>query len=176
MTLKLSVGAGNVLTLGLLALGLALTALSPGNPVIALAAWVLLGVGSHCPAHYLVGRICGISFTHYVIAPSALARMRVPLVSGLAARSLLPGLRIDKRSLRKAGRRCVYATLAAGAAASMSVPWAVTLVQLAAGDPYWSLTAGLQVFRIVFTMYFSPRGGDLYRARLYSERYAGRRD
>ena len=172
MRIKLSIWAGNGLVLSFLMMGIVATMFSPGDVLAALIAWVLLGVGSHCPVHYIVGRLCGVRFTHYVLAPSALERMDVPLVSRIAKTSVLPGLRIDRKSLHGVGRRCIYFTLTSGAIASMAVPWTVTLVQAIGGDPLWIVTAILQAFRVLFTLRYSPRGGDLYRARVYADRYA----
>ena len=172
MRVRLSLRAGNCLTTSLLVMGIAATAFSSGNILVALIAWALLGVGSHCPAHYLVGRICGVRFTHYVLAPSALEKMDVPIISRIARMTALPGLRMDREGLHGIGRRCIYATLASGAIASMTVPWAVTLVQIIGGDPLWVATAALQTFRVLFTLRYSPRGGDLYRARAYADRYS----
>lgn len=147
--------------MGLLAAGLFLAVYSSGLAP-ALVSWALIWVGSHCPAHYLVGRLCGIRFTHYVIAPSALSRSGLPAARLL----LLPGLRVYKPSLRGAGCVCVAAMYSSGAVSSMSLPWLPVLTLAYGGAQDWVVLALLQALNVAFTLYASPRWGDLRRARL----------
>ena len=161
---RISLMAGNLLTFGLLALGLALVFYPQPSLLLALASWVLLVIGSHCPAHYITGRACGVKFTHYVIAPSALAKSNLPIAKLAEALPVLPGIRIEKSSLRGVSCGCLLATYASGALASMIIPWAPAIAVGLTGRGDWLVLAALQTANLVFTAYFSPKWGDLARA------------
>ncbi len=120
----------------------------------------------HCPAHYLVGAAGGIRFRKMSLGRTTLARVLPRKAAGLA--KLLPVLTLstDKSSVSAASRRNVAAMYAAGTIASVSSAFLVALASsLEAPLEYSALAWGVAVAYMIFDGLFSPRSGDLLRAR-----------
>jgi hypothetical protein len=108
----------------------------------------------------------GIRFQHYFLGRSAIRKLKLPLVSGLMEKVPVFVLKVDRSSLRGVSprrRRWMYAS---GAMASMGLPWIIVPSSFSLG-PYW---VGVFFLMLVlgnelFTLYFSPKTGDLYRAK-----------
>src|SRR2546423_8163303 len=75
------------------------------------------------------------------------------------------GLKIGKSRLKSVSPNKVRAMYALGAISSMFLPWVVIPTGFSVGLPVGSLLTGLTVANVVFTLYFSPRVGDLHHAR-----------
>ncbi len=134
--------------------------------LLLLFAWFTLWFFSHDLAHHITGSIVGIKFQYYFLGRSAITKLKLPLVSRLMEYVPVLVLKIDKASLGKvsvAARRWMYAS---GAIVSMVLPLLVLPTSYSLG-PIWVgvLFTLLVVGSALFTLYFSPRSGDLYRAR-----------
>lgn len=129
-----------------------------------LVAWGSLAFFPHCLTHFIVGRMVGIRFSNYSVGRSAIAKLRIPLVSAIASRAPLLTLKIEKSSLGSSsrGRRAVM--FASGAAASMILPFFVAVAS------FWHLPLHLSLLLFVlsaanltFDFYYSPKAGDISR-------------
>ncbi|HEY6283961.1 MAG TPA: hypothetical protein VIW22_08570, partial [Nitrososphaerales archaeon] len=94
-------------------------------PGLLFAIYVLVAQGAgtylvHCPAHYIVGRILGISFRTIRIGRTTLARVLPPRLSSLARLVPILTLSTDKASLAKASKGRAAAMYASGTVASVS--------------------------------------------------------
>ena len=120
----------------------------------------------HCPAHYLIGRAFGIRFTAIRRGRTGLVKVLPGSLAGLAKLISLPTLKTEKVSLVKATRTGVatmYAsgTVASSASAIIIASFATRVEPLPFALYAWAVAVGYLLFDLVF----SPRSGDLYRAR-----------
>ncbi len=120
----------------------------------------------HCPGHYLVGTAMGIHFRKMTLGRTTLARVLPKKAARLA--HLLPVLTLiaDKPSLSAVSRRRAAAMYASGTFASVSSTLLIALASTWAEPPLYSAPAwGVAVGYLAFDLVFSPRSGDLFRAR-----------
>jgi hypothetical protein len=120
----------------------------------------------HCPSHYIVGRVCDIKFTRIHIGQTALVRSLPPMLEGLGRLLRTPTLSTDKVSLASASKSKRKAMYLSGTVASSGSALLVAAVvtysgSLVAAGLAWLLAVGYLLFDAVF----SPRSGDLMRAR-----------
>jgi len=132
-----------------------------------LFAWFSFWFFIHDLAHHAVGKMFGIRFQYYFLGRSAIRKLNLPLVSSLMRRVPVFVLKVDRSSLSGASprkRRWMYAS---GAVASMGLPWIIVPSSFSLG-PYWVgvFFVMLVLGNTLFTLYFSPKTGDLYRAKL----------
>ncbi|BCX05539.1 MAG: hypothetical protein KatS3mg053_3477 [Candidatus Roseilinea sp.] len=105
---RLSIAAGNAIQGTMLAGGIAALALStsdaaiPARTVSMIAGYLLIYFGAHAPAHWLVGRLAGIRFTHYSIGGATHAALYPPGMRQLFERLPFFAVHVDKTSLRTA--------------------------------------------------------------------------
>jgi len=76
------------------------------------------------------------------------------------------GLKIDKSSLKSISPNGLRVMYASGAVSSMLLPWIVVPPGYAIGLPFGILITLLTVTNDVFTLYFSPKVGDIHHARM----------
>lgn len=130
-----------------------------------LVAWVCLLFFSHSLTHYVVGRVVGVRFQYYSLGKSSVYKLKAPLLSKMASRSVVFTLNIDRASLRSvsyAGRMAMYAS---GAIASMVLPFLVAFASLGhLPIVFNSFLFLLSVANLVFDAYYSPKAGDISRA------------
>ena len=169
---RLSLAQGSSLcTVGVLA-GLALLVIAPhvqSLPVdllFLLAAWFCLWFFSHDLAHHVVGRIVGVGFRYYFLGRSSITKLSLPFASNLLKTVPVLGLKIDKSSLKSVSPNKARAMYASGAIFSMLLPWIVIPTGFLVGLPVGILLTILTIANVVFTLYFSPRVGDLHHARM----------
>src|SRR2546422_3146448 len=152
-------------------LGLALLIVAPRiklfpiDALFILAAWFCFWFFSHDLAHYIVGRIVGVSFRYYFLGRSAITKLDLPIASNLLRFVPVLGLKIDKSSLNSISPNRVRAMYASGALFSMFLPWLVIPTSFAVGLTVGIFLTLLTVANDVFTLYFSPQVGDLHHAR-----------
>jgi len=132
-----------------------------------LFAWFSFWFFIHDLMHHAVGKMFGIRFQYYFLGRSAIRKLNLPLVSSLMRRVPVFVLKVDRSSLSGASprkRRWMYAS---GAVASMGLPWIIVPSSFSLG-PYWVgvFFVMLVLGNTLFTLYFSPKTGDLYRAKL----------
>jgi hypothetical protein len=129
-----------------------------------LISWLCLLFFPHCLAHFIVGRLAGVRFSHYVIGKSSITKLRLPVISAVAVIFPLLKLRIDRRSLRSVNDGARAATFASGAVASMILPFLVPVVSFGRLPVAWSLgLILLSLANVCFDLYYSPKAGDLSR-------------
>ncbi len=134
--------------------------------ILLLYAWFCLWFFSHGLTHHIVGRLGGIKFQYYFLGRSAITKLKLPVVCGILKQIPVLVLKVDRKTAAQAStgaRRRMYAS---GALASMILPWLVIPSSYTIG-PIWVgyFFTLLVVGNDVFTLYFSPKTGDLYRAR-----------
>ncbi len=154
----------------LLALGAVISAgyfISPGSAflIYIVAAELLATYLVHCPAHFLVGRALGIRFTRIGLGKTTLARALPPRFGRVAGLIPILTLSVDKASLAGLSRSRVSAMYMSGVVASsasaLAIAAAVTGVSLWTAVAAWIVALGYLLFDVVF----SPRSGDVMRAR-----------
>ncbi|MBI4362191.1 MAG: hypothetical protein HY558_03365 [Euryarchaeota archaeon] len=113
-----------------------------------LAGFLLLWIFSHCPAHWLAGRLVGIRFSHYFVGTSPVGKMQIPfndMLPGLLRELIiLPGIKTQRESMERASPGRKAAMYAAGPLVSMLVPLVVAGFILSVNVPplYLSLVRG----------------------------------
>jgi hypothetical protein len=131
----------------------------PVDYIAKLAAWFLLWFFTHDLAHFAVGALTGVRFSHYYVGLSNLYRSR--LVPRQIKRFIVAlGIKID-REKTKAGRLGYFAMFVAGPLASMISPFLVPLHLFASGrvGVFTFLLLALSVANVAFTVPFSTSVG-----------------
>lgn len=122
---RLSIIAGNAVQGAMLIAGVAALAFSMSDAATALrvagmfAGYLLIYFSVHAPAHWLVGRLAGIRFTHYSIGGTTHAASYPPGMRQLFARLPFFAVHVDKASLRAASP--IAQTMMFGAGMTSSV-------------------------------------------------------
>ena len=88
-----------------------------------LLSWECLVFFPHCLAHFVTGRLPGVQFSHYFITSFPVAKMELPLISGVMSKLPLLGLKIQPKSLKSVSHDARAAMFASGATASMLLPF-----------------------------------------------------
>ncbi len=140
--------------------------LFPVDALLVLVAWFCLWFFSHDLAHHIVGRVVGVRFRYYFLGRSAITKLSLPIVSNLLRVVPVLGLKVERSSLKSVSANRARAMYASGALFSMFLPWVVIPAGFAVGLLVGILLALLTVANDVFTLYFSPRVGDLHHARM----------
>jgi hypothetical protein len=140
--------------------------LFPVDALLVLVAWFCLWFFSHDLAHHIVGRVVGVRFRYYFLGRSTITKLSLPIVSNLLRVVPVLGLKIDRSSLRSVSPNRARAMYGSGALFSMFLPWVVIPAGFEVGLLVGILLALLTVANDVFTLYFSPRVGDLHHARM----------
>jgi hypothetical protein len=120
----------------------------------------------HCPAHYIVGRSLGIRFVSIRIGRTTLAKALPPQLSRFARLLPILTLSTDRATISRAGKGRLSAMYASGTAASVLsafvvAAWVTPGASLALIVVAWAIAFGYLTFDLVF----SPKSGDLMRAR-----------
>lgn len=135
-------------------------------PIFFVVIQFLLTYFSHCPAHYVVGSIFGIRFRKLLLGKSALRKSSSSLLRLIGKYAFTFVLIVDKDSLARAspnGRRAMFL---AGVTASTAFPFVVTFYSLLWGSLLDGVATTLfAISYLLFDGFYSPRAGDVYRAR-----------
>lgn len=124
----------------------------------------------HCLAHYIVGRLVGVRFEYYRIGRSGIAKLNIPVVSSAANKLPVLTLKANRASLARLNSTRIWAMFSAGALASMILPY-VAIAESVGRLPLF-LTEFLilvATLNLLFDLFYSPRSGDLSRARSFSK-------
>ena len=162
-------GAGVTAELFALACVFAFSPLVPrGTPfgLYVVAAELLATYLIHCPAHYMVGGVFGVRFASIRRGRSTLAKALPAGLADLARPIPIITLKVSKTSLSEVPRRGLASMYAAGTIASVASAFVVALFATPVDPPAfaalaWAMAAGYLLFDLVF----SPKSGDLARAR-----------
>ena len=169
---RLSLAQGASLCLFGILFGLAFVFLAPraGSLVASflflLVAWFCLWFFSHDLAHHVVGRIVGVGFRYYFLGRPAITKLKLPVVSELSRKVPVLGLKVDSSTLESVSATRIRAMYASGAVASMLLPLLVLRTSYTVNSIVGVVFTLLTLANILFTVYFSRRVGDLYRARM----------
>ena len=158
------------LILGVLAWQLAIVLTQYGlflRVLLLLFTWFAFWFFIHDLTHHLVGSLVGIKFQYYFLGRSAIRKLRLPLISRIMEQIPVLVLKVDRTSFAKASPKARKWMHASGALASMILPWVIVPSSFSIG-PVWvgALFTLLVLSNDLFTLYFSPKTGDLHRARL----------
>ncbi len=169
----LAQGAG-ISMLGLVAgiISLALASINTmllSRVILLLFAWFTFWFFSHDLAHHITGQLVGIKFRYYYLGKSAIRKLNLPITPQLINRIPVLVLKVDHESLRQATPRSQSAMFASGAIVSIILPWLIIPASFSLGPILGLLFLALVVGNDLFTLYFSPKTGDLYRARKAAE-------
>ena len=135
------------------------------NLIVLVALWVCLWYFPHCLVHFIVGRIGGIAFTHYVVGKSALVKFRLPYLTKLLSYLPVLGIRTERSSLSRSTPKVRKLMFQSGAYASMLLPNLTVLDSLIYSAPTTSaLLILMSVVNVAVTLYYSPRAGDMWRS------------
>ena len=120
----------------------------------------------HCPAHYLVGAALGMKFRSIRLGRTTLARVLPERLASLARLVPLPALSTVKTSVEGATRVRAAAMYASGTVASVAIAFVLAgaaseVEPLSYSALAWAVAMGYLLFDLVF----SPKSGDLMRAR-----------
>ncbi len=134
--------------------------------LLLLCTWFTLWFFSHDLTHHITGSIVGIKFQYYFLGRSAITKLKLPLIPRLMEHVPVLVLKIDKASLSKVSvtaRRWMHAS---GTIVSTVLPLLVLPTSYSLG-PVWVgvLFTLLFVGNGLFTLYFSPKSGDIFRAK-----------
>ncbi len=151
---------------GLASLFLSQNAVPPVRIILLLFSWFALWFFSHGLAHEITGELLGIKFQYYFLGRSAIRKLSLPLIPLLMNKIPVLVLKVDPASLLHASpndRRWMYRS---GAVVSMLLPWMIIPESFTLGPIFGLLFLALVLGNDLFTLYFSPKTGDLYRARM----------
>ena len=134
--------------------------------VALLFSWFCFWNFSHRLAHFIVGKLLGIRFLYYFIGRSSLVKLKFPIITSLIKPIPVLGIKIDKSSLKNTSRYGRSITYASGALASMLSPLIPFFYALIYTEQLIAILIGiLTIGNIIFTLYFSSKVGDFYKAK-----------
>ena len=120
----------------------------------------------HCPAHFVVGMAVGVRFRELRFGRTTLARVLPNRLKGLARRLPILTLVTDKSSFPKVSRHGLATMYTSGTVASSASAFAIAAAStLSEQPPYFLLAWGVAFAYLAFDIIFSPKSGDLKRAR-----------
>lgn len=162
--------AGVALEMLALALVLASSLLvPPGLPfaIYILVAELLSTYLIHCPAHFAVGSAVGIRFRSMRLGKTALAKVLPPKMASFARLFPILTLSTEKSSLARVSRTKVAAMYASGTIASVGSAMAIAAASVVFEPyPFAAAAWAIALLYLGFDALFSPRSGDIYRARI----------
>jgi len=121
--------------------------------------WFSMVYFPHCLAHYIVGRLFGVEFSHYTLSRSMLSKSGIPIISRMFSVRVFLTLRIKRRA-----RRGMFPMFISGPIASMLSPLAVVYITYTYDKTSANILAILTILNIVFSGYFSYRNGCIRKA------------
>ncbi len=143
----------------------------PFSILVLLLAQALTTILIHCPAHYIVGRALGIRFKAIRLGRTSASRVLPASLKRIGSLLVVFTLSVDPDSKKRASPMSLRAMYLAGVVGSVgsAITFAYAVSQagdLATGTVTW-------VFAIAYLasdVLFSPRAGDLMRARAAMQR------
>jgi hypothetical protein len=134
--------------------------------VLLLVAWFCFWFFSHCLAHFVVGKILGVNFLFYFVGTSSILKLNLPVVSLLAERFPVLGIKVDDKSFLEVAPSKRALMFACGAMASMILP-VICVIFAILYLPMWIaiLVGVITILNMLLTLFFSSKVGDLAKAR-----------
>jgi hypothetical protein len=137
----------------------------PLKLVLYLIAWGCLLFFPHSLAHYVVGTLVGVRFRYYSIGKSSAYKLKAPVLSTIASKSVVLTLHVERSQLGSVARGRLVAMFCSGAAASMVFPFVAVLASFGNLPAMFSvLLLLISIGNVIFDLYFSPMVGDVSRA------------
>lgn len=127
-------------------------------------AWFCFWYFSHCLAHYLIGKALGLKFKYYFVGKSSITKLNSP-ISVLFKKLPVLGIKVDPETLGRLSKNKKFVFFSSGALASMLTPTICLIPALQMGKIIFGSILLLTVGNILFTLIFSPKFGDLSKAR-----------
>lgn len=149
---------------------------NPGYPILIVALIVvqfLLTFLLHCPAHYVVGRALGISFAGMRLGRTSLFQGPTSFSRRIASLLIVFTLKADKDSIRRASPRRVKAMFLSGVVTSTGSAFIFAFIVALQADAATLATSLFALVYLLFNLEFSPRSGDVMRARSLAKRFTG---
>ena len=134
--------------------------------LLLLFSWFAFWFFIHDLTHHIVGKLGGIRFQYYFLGRSAIRKLRLPLISRAMEKIPVLVIKVDRSSLAGASPKAKRWMYASGALASMLLPWIIIPSSFAIGPLVGVLFILLVLGNDIVTLYFSPKTGDLYLARM----------
>ncbi len=132
--------------------------------LILLGSFALLTYFSHCLAHFIVGRVVGLKFGHYVFGGSSITKTSSQTIRSLDHLFPRLGIRLTRESRKNATHSQRSIMFASGVTASTLLPLIPTIISFTTlPGPLEVLMPILWIGYLAFGIYFSPRFGDLSR-------------
>jgi hypothetical protein len=157
------------LELAALALILGVSPLIPSGTIFVLYVLVAEFLATyliHCPAHYVVGRLGGIRFRGIRLGRTALVNIMPARLKWLGRLIPTPTLATDRTSLVSASKSRASAMYLSGTiASSASAVVIASVVSFSGPTLQTGLAWALAIGYVLFDAIFSPKGGDIMRAR-----------
>jgi hypothetical protein len=120
----------------------------------------------HCPAHYMVGRAAGIRFRSISLGRTTIANILPRRAAGIAQFFPVLTLSTDRTSMAEVQKWKVSAMYASGTIASVASAFAIAIFATLAEPLDYSAWAWVIAGAyLAFDVVFSPKSGDLMRAR-----------
>ena len=138
----------------------------PFSVLILLLAQALTTILVHCPAHYVVGRMLGIKFSRIGMGRSTVSRALPAYLERLGSLIVVFTLTVNPESKKNASSARLRAMFLAGVTGSVGS--ALTFAYVVSLEVSYMVGIITWVFAIVYLasdVLFSPRAGDLMRAR-----------
>ncbi|MBI3859647.1 MAG: hypothetical protein HY296_05335 [Thaumarchaeota archaeon] len=131
----------------------------------------------HCPAHYVTGSLMGIRFSDMRIGRTTLARALPSRLAPLARLVPIVTLKADKASLRGSSPSRGSLMFLSGVVASSGAAIIVAAVVAIGRNPIeTAATVAFAIFYLFFDLAFSPKTGDVARARRFRREASSRTD
>lgn len=172
---RISLLFGNLIEVAGVLFGISLIALAPTVPSMPLAfllylmAWSCLLFFPHGLVHFIVGVLVGVRFRGYSFGRSSISKLRMGFLSVFASKLVVLTLRVDQASLRSVSPLRRSMMFSSGAVASMILPFLAAAASI--GHLPLALSTLLlliSVANLAFDLYYSPKAGDISRAKSVS--------
>ncbi|MCS7130132.1 MAG: hypothetical protein NZ872_01790 [Archaeoglobaceae archaeon] len=128
-------------------------------------AWFCFWYFSHCLAHFIVGKAFGLNFSYYFVGRSSITKLNSKFFAIFRYFPVL-GIKVEPDSLKRISKKRKFIFYASGAIASMSTPAISLLFAMQMDKIVFSIFLLLTFGNIAFTLIFSSKVGDLYKARV----------
>ncbi|MCS7121348.1 MAG: hypothetical protein NZ895_01920 [Archaeoglobaceae archaeon] len=161
MVKKLPVWLGNLIEVAGITFG-SIVLLLDRSLLSLLISWFCFWYFSHCITHYIVGKIFGIKFLYYFVGKSAILKLNLQIFKFFKIFPVL-GIKVDKDSIKRVSKKRKAIFYSSGAFASMFSP--IICLFFTKDFTSFLILATLTVLNIAFTLIFSSKVGDLYKAR-----------
>jgi hypothetical protein len=167
---RLTIAQGNAVQCAMALGGIALVWVSAvaGPAIVAVVAlasgYLLIYFSTHAPAHWLVGRLAGIRFTHYSIGGSTQASAYPPGMRQVFERLPFFAVHSDKASLRAASPLARALMFGAGMTSSVLCCTLVGIWAVGAGVPGAAILLAASTLWFLAAVVSEARQGDYAKA------------